>query len=102
MLKHVNSEKEFNELIKGKRVLVDFFATWCGPCRMIGPILEELAEDPSFEVEIVKVDVDENEDLAAQYKIYTIPTLMYFENGELVKRISSFLRKDQIIDFCKK
>lgn len=102
MLKHIDGKEEFDKAIKSGRVLVDFFATWCGPCRMISPILEELASDPSFEVEIIKVDVDENEDLAAEYKIYTIPTLIYLEDGKLVNRVSSFMRKDQIIDFCKK
>lgn len=101
MLKHIETLKEFNEALGKGKVLVDFFATWCGPCRMIAPILEELGKDQNFEPEILKVDVDEFEDLAREYKIYTIPTLMYFENGRLVRRDSRFMRKDEIIDFCK-
>ena len=101
MVRHIESEKEFNELVGKGRVLVDFFATWCGPCRMIAPNLEELGKDPSFEVEILKVDVDELEDLARAFQIYTIPTLMYFVDGKLVRRESTFMRKDQIVAFCK-
>lgn len=101
MLKHINEVEEFNNAIAKGRVLVDFFAPWCGPCRMVAPILEELASDPSFEVEIIKVDCDEAEELAVQHKIYTIPTLMFFVDGKLVRRDSRFMRKDEIIEFCK-
>ncbi|MBO4703652.1 MAG: thioredoxin, partial [Bacilli bacterium] len=79
MLKHVNNRDEFNELIKEGTVLVDFFATWCGPCKMLSPVLEELSEESN--VLIVKVDVDEAGPLAAQYGIQAVPTLMLFKNG---------------------
>ena len=102
MLKHVESFEELQEEIKGKKVLVDFFATWCGPCRMLSPILEELGKDPSVDFDIVKVDVDEVEEAAMHYHIATIPTLMLFKEGKLVDRISTFMRKDQVIDFCNK
>ena len=101
MLRHIEDPKEFAEAIAKGRVLVDFFATWCGPCRMVAPSLEELSKDPNFEVEIIKVDCDEAEDLARAYQIYTIPTLMYFENGKLIRRESRFMRKDEIVNFCK-
>lgn len=99
MIKHITNENELNELINAGDVLVDFFATWCGPCRMLAPILEELDEE-NFKVKIVKVDVDENMNIAMKYHIQTIPTLIYFKNGEVKNRFSGYMRKDQIIDFC--
>ena len=101
MIKHVNDVKEFDELVKEGTVLVDFFATWCGPCKMIAPVLEELAEDPSFGAKIVKVDVDEAVDAAMAFKVQAIPTLMLFVDGKAVKTQLGFQRKDQIIDFVK-
>lgn len=72
------NEKNFDELIKNDLVLVDFFATWCGPCKMIAPILEELEG-----IDVVKVDVDESPDIARKFGIMSVPTLMIFKNGEL-------------------
>ena len=102
MIKHVETFEELQEIIKGKRVLVDFFATWCGPCRMLAPVLEELANDSSIDFEIVKVDVDEVEEAAYKYGISSIPTLMLFKEGQLVDKRLGFMRKDQVIDFCNK
>ena len=101
MIEHVNSLEELKEATKEGKVLVDFFATWCGPCKMIAPVLEELANDPSFGAKIVKVDVDEAVDAAMAFKIQAIPTLMLFVNGEATKSVLGFQRKDQIIDFVK-
>lgn len=101
MIEHVNSLEELKEATKEGKVLVDFFATWCGPCKMIAPVLEELANDPSFGAKIVKVDVDEAVDAAMVFKVQAIPTLMLFVNGEAKKSVLGFQRKDQIIDFIK-
>ena len=101
MIKHVNDKAEFNELISSGKVLVDFFATWCGPCRMIAPVLEELDADINFDVQIVKVDVDEAGDIAALFDVQAIPTLIYFKDGKQLNKHLGFARKDQIIDFCK-
>lgn len=92
------TEVNFNELINKELVLVDFFATWCGPCRMLGPVLEELAEDRS-EFDIVKIDVDENPKLAQQYGIMSVPTLMIFKNGELVDTRSGFMPKELLMNW---
>ena len=91
---HVNEEK-FKENINGGKVLVDFFATWCGPCKMLSPVLEEIKEDRS-ELKIVKVDVDESPVLAKEYGVMSVPTLLLFENGELKKRQSGFMPKEML------
>ena len=68
-----------------KPVLVDFFATWCGPCRMVAPVLDEIAAERD-DIKVVKIDVDQEPDLASQFKVYSIPTLMVFKNGEVTNQ----------------
>ena len=97
MLKHVNNRDEFNELIKEGTVLVDFFATWCGPCKMLSPVLEELSNES--DVLILKVDVDEAGPLAAQYGIQAVPTLMLFKNGQRVDVRMGYQNKNQLLAF---
>ena len=77
-------------------VLVDFWATWCGPCRMLAPIVEEIAEEYDGKVKVCKVDVDEEEALALQFGIASIPTLLVFKNGQLTDTRTGFVTKDQI------
>lgn len=101
MIEHVNSLEELKAATKEGKVLVDFFATWCGPCKMIAPVLEDLDKDPSFGVKIVKVDVDEASDAAMEYRVQAIPTLLLFVDGQATKSLLGFQRKDQIIDFVK-
>ena len=101
MLKHVSSRDEFYEQIKEGTVLVDFFATWCGPCKMLSPVLEELDRD-GVPFQIVKVDTDEAIDLAMEYHVQSIPTLIFFSEGKVVNRTLGYQRKDQILAFCKK
>ena len=71
-------------------VVVDFFATWCGPCRMMAPVIEELAEEYDGKVKIGKLDVDENSDIAARYGVMSIPTIILFKNGEVFPRALDF------------
>lgn len=74
----------FQDLVESKTpTVIDFFATWCGPCRMVGPILEDLKSDLGEEVRIYKIDVDQNPDLAAQYNVRSVPTIMIFKDGKL-------------------
>ena len=79
-------QEEFQEKVlnNSKPVLVDFFATWCGPCRMLGPILEQVAEENGGAFDIVKIDVDEAEDLSREFGIMSIPTLLLYVDGKLI------------------
>ncbi len=85
--------EKFSEIINGGQlVLVDFFATWCGPCKMMHPVLEQLKEELGESIRILKIDVDKNEGLAQQYRIQSIPTLMLFKNGQQLFRQSGAMR----------
>ena len=76
--------REFNNIIKdSKPTLVDFFATWCGPCKMMHPILEKLKEKIGDSASIIKVDVDKNQELSAQFRVQSVPTLIIFKDGEV-------------------
>ena len=87
------NESNFSDLTNHGLVLVDFFATWCGPSKMLGPVLEDLASDRS-EVEFDKVDIDKNENLAKSYGIMSVPTLMLFKDGQLIDQKVGFLPKE--------
>ena len=78
-------------------VLVDFWATWCGPCMMLSPVIAELAEELEGKVKVGKVNVDEQNELAMQYRVASIPTLLLFKNGELAKTSVGFMPKHEII-----
>lgn len=95
----IHLEKEnFNDLIKNK-VVVDFYATWCGPCKMLGPVFEEVSKES--DIEFVKVDIDNHEDLCREYKVMSVPTLILFENGKEVRRNIGFIPKEKLIEFIK-
>ena len=81
-------------------VLVDFYATWCGPCKMLSPVIEELAEEASG-YSVGKVDVDEEPALAAQFNIMSVPTLMVFENGKVSAVSAGYRPKEQILEMIK-
>lgn len=100
-MKVINSS-EFNELMKEDAVLVDFFATWCGPCKMLAPVLESAAQKLEGKVKIVKVDVDESADLAAQFRIMSVPTMILFKNGKQVDAFSGYMPEPQLIENIEK
>ena len=96
---HIKSVEEFKEVISKGTVLVDFFATWCGPCRMLSPILEEIDEEKSFNGTIVKVDTDELGNIAMAFGIQSIPTLILFKDGNAVKKTLGYMPKDDLLNF---
>ena len=88
-------DQEFDEIIKEDLVLVDFYATWCGPCRMLSPILDEVLKET--DITLLKVDVDKNEMIAKRYGIMSIPTMILFKNGEIVEKRVGMTSKDELI-----
>ncbi len=82
-------------------VLVDFWAEWCGPCRMVAPVLEDLADEYDGKVRFLKLNVDENQDVAREYEIYSIPTLLLFKNGQVVGQHIGAAPKDVIRRFIE-
>jgi len=95
-------KSSFKSLIGSETpVLVDFFADWCGPCKMLTPILSEVKKELGNAVKIVKIDVDKNQPLAAKYLVRGVPTMLLFKNGKQLWRQSGVLQKNQIIDIIK-
>jgi len=87
----------FQELVSGnKPLLIDFWAEWCGPCRMVGPIVDELAEEYADQVVVGKVNTEENDELASEFGILSIPTLLFFKNGEIVDKLVGAASKSLI------
>lgn len=95
---HFNKETFEKALGEGKLMLVDFWADWCGPCQMLGPVMENLAAQYEGKALVAKVNVDEEPELARQYRIMSIPTLMVFRSGELVRRETGGRSKEEIIE----
>lgn len=96
------TEKNFDEKIKKGVVLVDFFATWCGPCRMMGPILDEVKEELAEDVEIFKVDVDEDPKLARRFAVMSIPSLFIFVDGKEQEKHIGLWAKNDVVAALKK
>ena len=95
MIKEITNAKEFDDSIKEGRVLVDFYALWCGPCKMLAPIVEKVIEE-NPEVDLLRVNVDENEELAVRYNIVSIPTLIYFENGQIKHGNVGYIGEEEV------
>lgn len=95
------TKENFDDIMKtDKKVLVDFWADWCGPCRMLSPLVDQVAEE-NANIKVVKVNVDEENALAMKYGIMSIPTLLVFENGQEVKRSTGAIPKNAILDLVK-
>ena len=100
MVREIN-DNEFNKLIsKDEKVVIDCYAVWCGPCKMLSPIIDELATELS-NIKFYKLNVDESEEVVNKYQIMSIPTILIFENGELKQKEVGFKSKDQLLDILK-
>ena len=96
-------KESFKDIINGNQpVLVDFHATWCGPCHTQAPILKEVSANMKGKARIIKIDVDKNQPLAQQYQVRSIPTLILFKNGEPVWRQAGVATKEQLVDILTK
>ena len=102
-LVHLTEENFDNEVMKSELpVLVDFWAEWCGPCRIISPIVEEIAKEYNGKLKVTKLNVDEAQELAIKYGVMSIPTLMVFKNGKIVDQVVGAMSKDQLVDKLKR
>jgi thioredoxin 1 len=95
-LKDIKNEKDFDSLIKEGRVVVDFYADWCGPCKILSPIIADISSEYDGTVKFAKVDVDGNQKLSQRFQVMSIPTVIFFKEGEQVERFSGALPKDEI------
>ena len=94
---HINKDNFHNEVLNSEKpVLLDFFASWCGPCRMVGPILDEIAEERE-DIKVCKVDIDEQPELASRFRIMSVPTLMVLKDGNIVDQSIGARPKHQIL-----
>lgn len=94
MIKHL--EKDFNEEIKGKKLLVDFYAEWCGPCKMLTIVLDQIKD-----IDILKVDVDKFPKVAQEYGVMSVPTLLLMEDGKILKQHIGFMSNEEVNQFIK-
>lgn len=95
-------ESDFETLLKSENLLVvDFTATWCGPCRLVAPLMEQLSDEYKESIKVVKIDVDQDKPLAKKYEVRTIPAVLYFKNGELVETIKGVSKYEEFSDAVK-
>lgn len=100
MLIHLSKDQNLKDLVVSGTVIVDFFATWCGPCKMLTPELEDLCEENS-NIDVIKVDVDQFNELAAEFNVRAVPTLFLFKDGKVVKSDSGYKDKDALLAWTK-
>lgn len=100
-IKVLNS-KEFDDFLDGENVVIDFYADWCGPCKITAPEFESASEELKDRVKFAKVDVDKSQDLAIRFQVMGIPTMIFFKDKEQVERVSGAMDKDEIVDIARK
>ncbi len=100
-MKSSNKQEILDTINNNELVIVDFFATWCGPCKMIAPILDKLSQDDTMNAKIIKVDVDQEAEYAKEFNIKTVPTIVLIKNGKEVNRFSGFKPEQGIREFAK-
>jgi thioredoxin 1 len=96
------TSKNFDEFIKSDKVIIDFSAEWCGPCKMLAPVFEDVAKEMKDKAKFGKVDVDKESDLAQRFQVMAVPTLVFFRDGEQVDRVAGLLSKENLIEKIKK
>ncbi|MFB4165423.1 thioredoxin [Alteribacillus sp. JSM 102045] len=96
------SDQNFADETSQGVVLADFWAPWCGPCKMIAPVLEEIDSEMGEQIKIAKLDVDENQETAGKYGVMSIPTLLVFKDGEVVEQVVGFQPKEQLVELLNK
>ena len=95
----IATNTSFDELLQSEKlVIVDFWATWCGPCRMLSPLLDEVEEEMADKIVVVKVNVDDADEIAMRFRIMSIPTLLFFKNGQMVDRSVGAMPKSQLVE----
>lgn len=102
MTMKIINKSEFDSVIAQGVVLVDFFATWCGPCKMLSPVLEEVAKEVEGKLDIVKVDVNQDSELAMRFGIMSVPTMIIFKDGQPMTQLQGFMPKAQLMNELKK
>lgn len=97
------TKQNFNEYVSNsnKPVMIDFWASWCGPCRMLAPIFEEIAKEVKDEVMVAKLNVDENAEIASQYHVVAIPTILVFKQGKITARRTGMMSKEEILQLLE-
>ncbi|MFH1193558.1 MAG: thioredoxin [bacterium] len=103
MAKELTAKNFKKEVLESKLpVMVDFWASWCGPCKIMGPIVEELAEEMKDSIKIAKVNIEDEEALATEYGVMSIPTFLFFKNGKVIDQTSGAMLKDKLVKMLKK
>ena len=99
MIRHLGNSADFEKEIQGDLVIVDFYADWCGPCQMLAPVLEQLDKETS--IKVVKINVDDIPEIARQFRIMSIPTLMLFKDGKFIKKELGYMPIERLREFIK-